>query len=514
MVPTEAEQAVLGDCLIDREAIAHVAPILTPTDFSEHRHRVIYTAMLSLWKRGVPIDDVTFPAELCRTPGYLDIEVAESYVVELKLATPASVHAIYHAELVKTYSLQRRLELAVVVGDLHTITTTAQQLQRLQQGASAEPRFRLYTAAELDELPDPEYLVERILTTDTLAELYGDAASYKTFVALSMGLSIAAGHAWHGRRVKPGRVVYVVSEGARGFKKRIHAWELHHQRAAPDTFHVLADTVRVLDTGDVEAFCTLLQELPDPPILIVLDTLSRALDGGDENAPADMGKAIAAMDRIRLATSACVLVLHHGTKDGKWSRGHSSLRGALQTEIEAVRDTGSGGVVLHCRKQKDDDSFPPIALLPRRYEIDDEQTSIVLLPTDYCPPRPAERPERTVALDILDAAGAAGLGHNEWVRRIVTQTGKSDSTAKRIIIELKDHGLVNTLDSGNYHRIEATGFTGVNWGQTGVMTPVDPGVSGFTPLKGEPTDPTDPTLTNHEPDPWDDYVSSPNGEKH
>jgi RecA-family ATPase len=86
-------------------------------------------------------------------------------------------------------------------------------------------RFRLLTRAELYNLPEPSWLIDGLLPTNALAVLYGLHASGKTFVALSMALSIAAGHQWCGKATKSGSVLYVAAEGLRGLIFRMQAYE-------------------------------------------------------------------------------------------------------------------------------------------------------------------------------------------------------------------------------------------------------------------------------------------------
>jgi hypothetical protein len=73
--------------------------------------------------------------------------------------------------------------------------------------------------------------------------------------------------------------------------------------------------------------------------LIVIDTLNRVMPGGNENAPDDMSAFIGHADAIAKATGAFVLIVHHSGKDAaKGARGHSSLRAAVDTELELKRD--------------------------------------------------------------------------------------------------------------------------------------------------------------------------------
>ena len=55
----EAEQAVLGAMLLEREAIAKVMEKLRSEDFYREAHKVIFNAMLELYNRNEAVDLVT-----------------------------------------------------------------------------------------------------------------------------------------------------------------------------------------------------------------------------------------------------------------------------------------------------------------------------------------------------------------------------------------------------------------------------------------------------------------------
>src|SRR5215213_791375 len=52
----EAEEAVLGALLIDRDAVIKIAPFLKPVDFYRETNGWIYTAILDLYHRREPSD--------------------------------------------------------------------------------------------------------------------------------------------------------------------------------------------------------------------------------------------------------------------------------------------------------------------------------------------------------------------------------------------------------------------------------------------------------------------------
>jgi hypothetical protein len=114
--------------------------------------------------------------------------------------------------------------------------------------------------------------------------------------------------------------------------------------------HFLTEPVYLTEPEEVEHLLRALATLPEPPALIVFDTLARCLLG-DENSTRDMSAFIAGADRVRTATGAAVLILHHMNAGGERERGNTALRGACDTMF-FLRATGDT-VTLTCEKQKD-----------------------------------------------------------------------------------------------------------------------------------------------------------------
>jgi hypothetical protein len=134
---------------------------------------------------------------------------------------------------------------------------------------------------------------------------------------------------------------------------------MHYQPDGAVLFGIVAHSINLLDANaDTGRLIELIKEaaasIGMPIKLVVIDTLARALNGGNENAPEDMGSVIRAADRIREATGAHVVFVHHSGKDqAKGARGHSSLRAATDTEIEIVRPEGNERSVASVKKQRE-----------------------------------------------------------------------------------------------------------------------------------------------------------------
>jgi hypothetical protein len=102
------------------------------------------------------------------------------------------------------------------------------------------------------------------------------------------------------------------------------------RRAGLDLLKQEADLQHVLDLAT-----EVKQRGEGQPLVVVIDTLSRIMAGGDENSAADMTALIRNIDAIREAIQCHIVLVHHTGKDtARGARGHSSLRAATDTEIE------------------------------------------------------------------------------------------------------------------------------------------------------------------------------------
>jgi replicative DNA helicase len=104
----EAEQALLGSLLLDRDAIIRIATTIKAADFYSPRHGTIYQAILDLYNRRIPADYMTVADELGRRD-QLDEIGGLSFLLSLVNSVPTAVHAEYYASVVADRATRRRL---------------------------------------------------------------------------------------------------------------------------------------------------------------------------------------------------------------------------------------------------------------------------------------------------------------------------------------------------------------------------------------------------------------------
>lgn len=207
---------------------------------------------------------------------------------------------------------------------------------------------------------DAHDFVEDLLGDNQFSVVYGESNCGKTFFALDLALHLAQGSKWFSRETRQCGVVYVAMEGGHGIRNRIAAFKQHHGLDdAQVALAVIPQTVSLLNNqADVQALIDAIaiaaQTIEGPIGLIIFDTLSRALSGGDENSSEDMGALVRNVDLIRKMTGSHVMFIHHSGKDAaRGARGHSLVRAATDTEIEVFRDQETGISTAEVKKQRE-----------------------------------------------------------------------------------------------------------------------------------------------------------------
>jgi RecA-family ATPase len=191
---------------------------------------------------------------------------------------------------------------------------------------------------------DGRPLVKGLLEREQTSLVFGESGCGKTFFALDQDLHIAAGLDWFGRRVEQGSVVYVAAEAGRWIFNRIAAWRDAHKLDKKDIpFVVLPQAIDLSHpaAGDLQRLIDAIRGagLGDNLAKVEIDTVSRVLSGGNENAPNDMGMFVSSLDRLRDELHCHVGGVHHSGKDqARGSRGHSLLHCAVDTEVQVIRD--------------------------------------------------------------------------------------------------------------------------------------------------------------------------------
>ena len=104
----EAEIALLGALMIDKDAIIKVADIINEEDFYKEAHGKIYAAMRELFARNEPIDILSLSNRL-EEKKQLEIVGGRSYLAKLSASVATASHVVNYANIIQRKATLRRL---------------------------------------------------------------------------------------------------------------------------------------------------------------------------------------------------------------------------------------------------------------------------------------------------------------------------------------------------------------------------------------------------------------------
>lgn len=221
-----------------------------------------------------------------------------------------------------------------------------------------EAGSRFLTLAELRDLQAPEMLIDRVLPASSYGILSGRDGTWKTFLALDLGCTLAAGlEGWRGEDVgpwDPSPVLFLAGEGAGQLPSRVDAWCAHNgvdqERLESLTF---MPSVPNLFTGGPAYDAVLDWATEHQPELIVVDTLRRASGAADQNSARDMGLVVDRIHALKEASGGTVLVVAHTDKGDNDTRGASNVEDDADFVLHVKRKEGPLRQELSVTKMKD-----------------------------------------------------------------------------------------------------------------------------------------------------------------
>lgn len=104
----DAERAVLGACILDRDALVDVIEFLDSDDFYDLNYRDVFSVIAEMVKNNQPVDMLTLCNELERR-GLLEKLGGQAFLASIVDSLPTAANAEYHARIVREKALHRRL---------------------------------------------------------------------------------------------------------------------------------------------------------------------------------------------------------------------------------------------------------------------------------------------------------------------------------------------------------------------------------------------------------------------
>lgn len=330
--------------------------------------------------------------------------------------------------------------------------------------------------AEIIGTKPPTWTIHGILPNRGYGVIYGKESAGKTALVFEMLLAISTGRSIFERQTKPGLTLHISGEGNTGLGNRAQAWMDANGIEDPNNvpMRFFTDPFNLLDEGGIEAFIHRLRsKLGGQPLkCICVDTLNRAMMDGDENSARDVGRAVAACEKIARELDCFVFVVHHQPKsssdDDPTPRGSNVISANADTVLH-VRKDGSE-MRVHLQKQKDapdnrsflfrledldlgftdDDGYPQTARVAT-YDCE--------LGAERLPKAPELNANQAAILDLLcSTSPETGIHFEEWYKTALSRNVIGGEKPKRAftnaVKRLVTYGLVAGNDNEVYRPVD------------------------------------------------------------
>ena len=342
----EAERGVLGSIMLDA---ARVLPLgaaagLTADWFYVPAHQVVFAAVAAL--RPDWIDLLTTGDEL-KARGTLEKIGGHAFLERLIDATPTATHAEYYLRIVAEQYRRRQIisaaqqALADAASDTPLAAILDQQAEVYRQlAAQTAAGVRAVDASVMVQSAPPpaESIIVDLFDRGDKVPIIGSSKARKSFFALQMALSLAAG--------KESFLTWQIRSPRRVLLFQLEVKECHYHRRLFNMAQVMEITAAQL--GDRLAVASLRGHAFDHSQLfamarrhraevIIIDPLYK-LATGDENLAADMKPLLAMFDRLAEETGAAVIYVHHnpkGTAGDREARDRGAGSGVIARDFDA-----------------------------------------------------------------------------------------------------------------------------------------------------------------------------------
>lgn len=322
-----------------------------------------------------------------------------------------------------------------------------QDLSRNSRTSAKLPPIVSWEDFEAEALERPPELVAGVLHRGAKMMLAGGSKSFKTWVLTDLGMSVATGAPWWGKRTERGRVLYVNYELIPVFfRDRMQAIaEAKSIPAGSGSLDVWNLRGHAGDLSD-QASHFINQTAGVQYSLIILDPIYKCLGERDENSNGDVAELLNLVESLAVKTGAALAYGHH------FSKGNQSEKSSIDRMSGAGAWARDPDALVTLTPHEEDEHFvaeftlrnlKPLEPMVVRWEFP------CMRPEDGLDPsalRKAGRPKSHLPKAIADLV-AAGASTFSQIVADAKAKGISESSTKRLLKQAIEIKLIEKVGS-------------------------------------------------------------------
>ena len=368
-----AEQQLLGYLLTKPAATDDIVQLVRSDDFADTFHRRIFACFEKAHEEGWSVGAETIVKALGGDP--------KAIVVDGLTAGGYMARLIGDADM--------------SIDPQETATHVQECAERRATGAADDVQWTVPFASRMglkmwadqnDPAREYEYVVEDLIPENQIVLIMGESQTGKSFLTYHLGMCIARGVPFFGRRVlRPMGVLWAAYEAGLGAGARMRAYRKHHGLELDDLpFGVLQEPLPLWPNE--QAVGALIEEVRgvertrfggSPLGAIIVDTYNAATPGASEIDSEVVSKIRGYFHRIIEETGATLIIVGHTNAGGK-HRGNEQLTNNIDTVIKVTRKTRTEGREIFPMKDDDGREIRTLKVLKQREGLDGQAHDFVL----------------------------------------------------------------------------------------------------------------------------------------
>ena len=335
------EIAALGSVIYNGNVIEHLQDLLEPEDLYFTKHKIIFTTMRDMYRKGIAIDTLTLRNEL-KSRGQLDEAGGAYNLTRLEEMCPSSANFKHYADIIKEYSNKRKLteKLTRILSDLKDnkidYTGAAAQVEEINTtGFSSKSNLVPISAKDLGEDFEPvETLWGEILYPACITQVNSEPGVGKTTFFYNLGVNGALGNKFLNIAFPNQlKILYIDVETAH-WKRNVKLCTIS------DAGEPLPENLYFLNTlelkSDFSSFLNLCKR--EQYDVVILDTQSRILNLEQENDNSQANRMMCLLRRLSNDTGCSIVLIHHTSKSSDkkgvyGGRGASAVGAAVDVVV-------------------------------------------------------------------------------------------------------------------------------------------------------------------------------------
>lgn len=201
--------------------------------------------------------------------------------------------------------------------------------------------YPLLTTAEVSALPATQWRVKGLLPACGVAAIFGASMSGKSFLAFDLLGHIASGLPWFGHRTRQAKCAYLGLEGQSGMANRWKAFQTQYGDASAAYMSFGTAPLNLTRTDELLGLADGLRAMHFYEGVLLIDTLSCAMPGLNENDAGAMSNILAGLHWLSSELTCLVVLVHHtGKALDNGPRGSSVLTANLDSLLEVTYKGG------------------------------------------------------------------------------------------------------------------------------------------------------------------------------